>query len=260
MMEQLEVPGAATVPNVLAGRPLSDEVRASLEAVRLAQVAARARARRQTVRARIWLAAAMGAAGLAALAFGPRIAGRRHARPQAATPAAPAPTSPERTAPAIEPPATAPVVAPAMMVAPATVVAPVAQAKAADVVGPVEGCDTQLLRRAPWRLSAQACARAFAADPTNAVLALAIAHAEHAHGSVAEAAQWANRALALDAKTAEAYLLIARADVADGRPDDARTAYRRYLELAPRGWHKAEARAAVHAAGATAPAPPAGKR
>jgi len=259
MMEQVEVP-AATVPGVAGGRVLSNEVRASLEAVRVAQVAARVRARRQTVRTRLWVAAVVGAVGLVAFAFGPRIAARRHARQQAATPSAPAPTSPERTAPAIASPAKETVVAPAPVIAPATVIAPAAvvapaaaQTNAADGVGAGEGCDTQLIRRAPWRLSAQACAQAFAADPTNAALALAIAHAEHAHGSVTQAADWANRALALDPNTAEAYLLIARAEVASGRHDEARTAYGRYLELAPRGWHKTEARAAVDAAGTKAP-------
>ena len=52
----------------------------------------------------------------------------------------------------------------------------------------------------------------------------------------------------------------ARAEIASGRHEEARTAYRRYLELAPRGWHKAEARAAVDAAGTTAQRSPAAKR
>ena len=120
-----------------------------------------------------------------------------------------------------------------------------AQAKARNAGASDQACDTGLIRSAPWRLSPEACARAFDADPTNARLALAIAHAEHVRGHFDEAAQWAKRALALDPKAAEAYVLIARADVHGGRGEDAATAYRRYLELAPRGWHKAEARAGV---------------
>ena len=89
--------------------------------------------------------------------------------------------------------------------------------------------------------------RAFEADPTNARLALVIVHAEHAHGSATAAAEWAERALALDPKAAEAYVLIARADLKTGRDVEARAAYRRYLQLAPRGWHRAEARAALQA-------------
>jgi hypothetical protein len=48
--------------------------------------------------------------------------------------------------------------------------------------------------------------------------------------------------------------MIARADAKDGRRDDAVTAYRRYLELAPRGWHAAEARTAVRRARTATPA------
>ena len=200
----------------------------------------------------------LGAGALAAVTVGPRVARWRQARAQAAAPARPslvvaasaAPTAaPATTSPAAvetrkpEPPATA---RSAAAVAPAAPVA--AQDQARDVAGADEGCDTSLIRTAPWRLSPPACARLFESDPTNASLALAIAHAEHGNSRFAEAAQWAKRALALDANAAEAYVMIARADVKDGRRDDAITAYRRYLELAPRGWHATEARAAVRRA------------
>ena len=110
-----------------------------------------------------------------------------------------------------------------------------------------------LLRTAPWRLSPAACARRFEADPSNAALALAVAQAEHAHARLGEAARWARRALALDPNAAEGYVLVARAEVENGRPEEAREAYRHYLELAPRGWHQAEARAAVRRARTKAP-------
>jgi hypothetical protein len=255
MIEQVDVPAGAMAASATLGRALSDEARASLQAVRVAQEAARLRVRQQTVRTRIWFGTMMGAAALAAVVFGVRMAARRHARAQAPTSARPSPVAPERVAQPIAPPATETVVAAAAapsMPTPesadrsATEFPPVAApAKSGDVATPDEGCDTGLLRKAPWRLSAHACARAFAADPSNAALALAIAHAEHAHGSVTEAAQWAKRALELDPSIAEAYLLIARAEVAKHRGEEARAAYRRYLELAPRGWHQAEARAAV---------------
>jgi tetratricopeptide (TPR) repeat protein len=119
-----------------------------------------------------------------------------------------------------------------------------AQAKANYTGVPAEGCDTST-RSGLWRRSPKACARAFAADPKNASLALAVAQAEHAHAHLDEAAQWAKRALALDPSAAEAYIIIARADAENGRDGDARTAYQRYLEIAPRGWHKAEALAAL---------------
>ena len=62
-------------------------------------------------------------------------------------------------------------------------------------------------------------------------------------GHLDEAAQWAKRAIALDPQAAEGYILIARAEAANGHQDEAHATYRKYLELAPRGWHKAEARA-----------------
>jgi tetratricopeptide (TPR) repeat protein len=52
----------------------------------------------------------------------------------------------------------------------------------------------------------------------------------------------------LDPNAAEAYVIIARADAENGRHEDARAAYQRYLEIAPRGWHKAEAQAALRRA------------
>jgi hypothetical protein len=254
-----------------AGRALSAEVRASLEAVRVAQVDARVRARRQTMQTRIWFVLLVAGVGLAAVAVGPRLLRGRHARPRVS------PTTPVTTAMTTTPPAEpakatvagalvgkpepsaaktespeSPAAAVYLAVPVATPIA--APAKARDIVGADEGCDTGLIRRAPWRLSAAACARAFeSAGATNATLALAIAHAEHAHGSATAAADWARRALALDPTAAEAYVLIARADLKTGHDEDARTAYRRYLDLAPRGWHQREARDAVRAGRPTAP-------
>jgi len=257
MMEQTEVlAGTGSDAPVMSPKlALSDEVRASLEAVRVAQQAARVRARRQTVRTRIWFATSVAAAALVAFAFGPRVARSRHAGPQAATAARPSPTFlPPPPPPSA--PAPAPAVAPAPAPARAAAAAPETTASAAPAVAAEPAiaraaaeldpaCDTTLIRSAPWRLSPEACARALAADPNNAGLALAVAQAAHARGHLAEAAQSARRALALDPKAAEAYVIIARAEAASGRHDEARAAYVRYLVLAPRGWHRAEARAAV---------------
>jgi Flp pilus assembly protein TadD len=261
-MEQPDA-AAVTISMVTLGRRLSSEARASLEAVRVAQDAARLRARRQTAQTRIWFTVLLGAVVVAAIVAGPRVASRwRHARPQAATSVRTAQVPPQAvaaatTAPAVEtrtpePPATS-ATEPAP-VASATPMAATTTAAARNVAGTDKGCDTELIRTAPWRLSAEACARAFESDPTNAALALAIAHAEHADMRLAESAQWAKRALALDPTAAEAYVLIGRAEMKTGNHDGARTAYRHYLELAPRGWHQAEARAAVRRARATAPA------
>jgi tetratricopeptide (TPR) repeat protein len=236
MIEQPDV----TAP---AGFPIAS-LRLTLEAVRVAQEAARLRARQQTRQARLGFALLLGAAGFAVVGLGPRVSrwwhGRAHAAtlPRAST-IAPPPAAPARPTAEARPfaPQPAPVAAPAATLA-----------RAGDVAAPTEGCDTGAIRTAPWRLSPEACARAFEADPKNAALALAVAQAQHAHARLAEGAEWARRALALDPNAAEAYVIIARADKEAGRPEEARAAYQHYLELAPRGWHRAEARAALRPA------------
>ena len=269
MLEQPDAeegPGFAIVSLKLA---LSQETRASLAAVRVAQESAQRRARRQTIQAWLWVAFLVGAGALGAIVLRPRVAHWRHARAQAASSAQTStPTSP-RTSP-LAPESAAPVATthvPQTMAAAqpviATPAAPVLAQPEPSILGasqpaagqpaatqanssgvPAEGCDTST-RRGLWRRSPEACARAFAADPKNASLALAVAQAEHAHAHLDEAAQWAKRALALDPSAAEAYIIIARAETENGRDEDARAAYQRYLEIAPRGWHKAEARAAL---------------
>lgn len=236
-MEQLDFsagPSAVSIGSVRLS--LSDEARASLEAVRAAQEVARRRARQQTRRARLWLLTMMGGVAVAAV-FGPRFARGwpRHApvaraalpSPPSTTPAAIA--APPESAPPVSPPAVSPT-------------------KALDGTPPATGCDPTAIQTAPWRASPEACARAFESEPTNASFALAVAQAEHAHGHLAEAARWANRALAVDPDAAEAYVIVARAEAQAGRPPQAVAAYRHYLELAPRGWHRSEARAALRRA------------
>jgi hypothetical protein len=265
MDQQTDAPeglGPSPVPPKLV---LSNEVRASLEAVRVAQEAARVRARQQTLTTRVWFAATVAMLAAAGFALAPRVARWRHGRVQAAPVARPAPTPAELTvsptpppgpAAAVAPPkAAVPEVAPTPKTAPSPAAAPAPEPRSAAADS---GCDTALIRSAPWRLSPEACTRVFETNPNDARLALAIGHAEHVRGHLAESAQWAARALALDPATAEAYVLIARAHADSGQQEEARAAYRRYLELAPRGWHKAEARSAIDRADKTTPpAPPA---
>jgi hypothetical protein len=241
MMEQSEVSAPASTPIGSLRVALSDEARASLNAVHVAQEAARERARQQTRQARLMFAVGAAMAVLVA-GLAPRVAHWRRAQRQAPNAASPSVISPgpapQAIAPADSP--TAPPVAAATAQPPVTDEGKPENAAASD-----QGCDLASVQHAAWRVSPEACARAFASDPTNAALALAVAQAEHAHGHLAEAAQWAKRALAIDPKAAEAYVLIARADMEDGRREDAGAAYRRYLELAPRGWHHTEARRAL---------------
>jgi tetratricopeptide (TPR) repeat protein len=256
-MEQSDVstPKSSRGPIVSFGRALSSEVRASLEAVRVAREAAQHRARKQTLRARLWFAVGLAAVGVAVLAFGPSMARWRHPRAKVAAPApvtAPVaePRAAEATAPV--PPVQAPAPAPAERTVPPF--APKAASGSAAAANTGDGCDAALVRRTPWLLSPQACAAVFDANPTDATLALGIAQAEHARGRFDESAQWARRALALDPRAAESYVLIARTEAKAGRQEEALDAYRKYLELAPRGWHRAEAQTALRRAAARAPA------
>ena len=263
MLEQADTGENRGVAIVSLKLALSHEARESLAAVRVAQESAQRRARRQTMQARMGVALLAGAVVAGAISWGPRLAQWRQSRVHVAkavrTPArissltssptsmpssipTSRPTSPVPPEPAVVAAAKAPVAQPALA-APSVV----AKAAADESGAPAEGCDTSS-RRGLWRRSPEACARAFAADPQNASLALAVAQAEHAHARLDEAAQWAKRALALDPNAAEAYVIIAHADTENGRVDDARAAYQRYLEVAPHGWHKAEARAALRRA------------
>ena len=274
MIEQTDVPaGAKPAAPVEPPRPVrSQEVRASLEAVRVAREAAHIRARKQTMQARLWFAASVAALAGAGFVFAPRISHWWHSRGHAPAsaraahapePAAPAPVAvavaspiakPATAVPA-EPEPAASAAAPAPAPQPTSPAGEVASSAATSAAAAAaeETCDMAAVRHAPWRLSPDACARAFDADPDNAALALGVAHASLVRGRFVDAAQWATRALSLDPKAAEAYVIIARAETANGRPDEAHTAYARYLELAPRGWHQAEARTAVQKARAKPP-------
>jgi hypothetical protein len=234
-------------------RPLlgAGEVQASLEAVRSAQASARARARRETRWARLIAGGALMAVGATAWAAAHRLPKSRAgaAAPTAvATPTAPAPApapllaaEPRETAPAERP-------APVALPAPVTTPAPAEQPGAA-VAGdfPVTLCDAAFEQRS-WTAVAATCTAAFGVRPKDSALAMRVAQAEHRRGHTATAADWARKALALDKDLPEAYVLVARAEVSAHDASAAADAYRRYLTLAPRGWHAAEARRALRAA------------
>jgi hypothetical protein len=211
----------------------ADELRASLEAVRSAQSAARARARTETRWARAIVAGALMAVGVTAWAAA------RH--PRRASVAARAEAIATHLAPSISPP---PVEAPSAD--PPAPTAPVARSSAADSGDAVAFCDGAFAQR-NWPAIASTCAVAFEARPREGALAMRVAQAEHRRGHVALAADWARKALAIDASAPEAYVIVAHAERAAGREDAAAEAYRRYLTLAPRGWHAAEARRALRA-------------
>jgi len=220
----------------------SEELRASLDAVRSAQSAARARARRETRWARAIATAALMAVGVTAWAAAHR---PPKARAAAMSPSA-EPASTPVAAPA-EAPAPAPAPREAALPAAAAAAAPSADdavpSGAADLV---RSCDAAYEQR-NWPAIASTCAAAAAARPRESALAMRAAQAEHRRGHVATAAVWARKALAIDADIPEAFVIVAHADTNAGDARAAADAYRRYLALAPRGWHAPEARRALRA-------------
>jgi len=220
----------------------SEGIQASLEAVRSAQAAARSRARTETRWARGIAAGAVMIVGVTAWAAARRPP-KAHAAPPRVVAVAPAPvaapplTPPPREAPPAEEPAPAPVAA---SIERAAVAAPAAAGERAA------SCDAAFAERS-WTAVASSCAAAFEARPNDGALAMRVAQAQHRRGHIATAAEWARKALAVDADIPEAYVIVAHAERDAGQAQPAAEAYRHYLALAPRGWHAAEARRALRA-------------
>jgi hypothetical protein len=232
----------ATVLDVFpSARALPDAVRASKEAVQAAQLAARARHRRETWQARALVGGMTAMVVIGGLVVWPRIRAGRTAHA-----AAPVTTAvPSREAPANEAPATIP--APGGLLAAGVATLP-AVTQAAPDPGALEACrDSYVGKR--WRTAAAACATAFAARADDAKLALRVAEAEYARDHLVAARDWAQRTLALDAKEANALAVVGLSEQRSGHAEAAARAFRSYLALAPRGWLAAEARAALRGDG-----------
>ena len=220
-----------------------EAVRASLEAVRAAQLAARVRARREMWQARAVVGSVAAVVAIAGLVVWPRIHAARAARAASAV-TAPAPARLVTSPDSVPAPAPAPggLLAAGVADLPATKEAPGTAAGAAAF----DACrDSYQAKR--WRAAAAACAAASAARPDDAKLALRVAEAEYARDDLTEARTWAQRTLALDAKQADALAILGRSEQRTGHGEAAARAFRRYLALAPRGWHASEARAVLRA-------------
>jgi tetratricopeptide (TPR) repeat protein len=223
-------------------------MRASLSAVREAQADALARNRRETLKARLLVGTAVVtfAVGLVAT----RTSAARKVPLKRSTVAAS--VAPAASAPAIAPPAVAAPIAAAPLAAPpleAPAPTAVPEAASADGAANAEAVATceRLNKRHHWREAAEPCAAAVKARPNDATIVLALAQSEHARNRLAEAGQWATRAIALDPSLAEAFIIQAHAETRAGNAGAAARDFRRYLSLAPRGWHAREARAALRA-------------
>ena len=90
-----------------------------------------------------------------------------------------------------------------------------------------------------------ACTAAVEANPDSPKAVALLAHAEFNRSHRKEALSWAEKAIKLDPKTADAYVIIGGVQQDAGRNADAKAAYRKYLELAPKGQYAADLRAIV---------------
>jgi DNA-binding response OmpR family regulator len=111
---------------------------------------------------------------------------------------------------------------------------PPAPEPAPPTPSPVQICRDAQAHRRPYQ-TVEVCRRAFLAAPDSAVIAATLAHAELDRGNNASAGEWARKAVALDPTLAEAHAYLGFVAEEAGRRREARAAYRRYLELAPRG-------------------------
>jgi hypothetical protein len=272
-----ERPSRPEVESLLARpglRPPTEEVRASLAAIRAARVAAEIRLQRDSLRVRLLTMAFLAVFAGGTFALAAHLRARRHGPGTPRTVGA-AITSPAHSAAApslapgsaltieLSPPvldavpgggsssassgassgasSTAPGASEPAPPAPAPAVS--SEERAAAVAACHDAYDRQR-----WRTAADACSRASELLPADAALAMKVAQAQHARGHYADAGVWARRAIDLEDVDPEALVILAHAERRAKHPAAAKSAYRRYLILAPRGWHAAEARAALHGA------------
>jgi CheY-like chemotaxis protein len=90
-----------------------------------------------------------------------------------------------------------------------------------------------------------ACTASKDANPDSPEACALLGHALFSRKKKREALQWAERAVALDAKQADAYVIIGGVKQAAGDMPAAKAAYKKYLELAPGGQYAADLRTIV---------------
>jgi tetratricopeptide (TPR) repeat protein len=90
-----------------------------------------------------------------------------------------------------------------------------------------------------------ACTAAKDAGPDSAEANALLGHALFSRKKRKEALVWAERAVELDPKQADAYVIIGGVKQAADDAAGAKAAYKKYLELAPSGQYAADVRAIV---------------
>jgi hypothetical protein len=157
------------------------------------------------------------------------------ASPPPTTALAPAPAAPAAAPPpsAAAPPTPVPVAAAVPPVAaPREAPAPVA---AVPDTEPLEQSCREAFKQKRPKDVLDSCGRAFEAHPAVGELAVMVAESELDRGRAPSALGWARKAVAADAALADAYVFIGTAEQQAGHAQAAKTAYLKYLELAPTG-------------------------
>ena len=121
---------------------------------------------------------------------------------------------------------------------------PKAAIRAADFPALLERC-RDAFTQGKMRDAATACAAAKDANGESGDALLLLAHVEFNRNHLKEALQWAERAIKIDPNLADAYVIFGGVQQDAGRNREAKWAYKKYLELAPRGQYAADLRAIV---------------
>jgi hypothetical protein len=169
----------------------------------------------------------------------PTVAAAPAEQPAAQPDKATAPT-PIVAAPAPEPQAAA---EPAPKPAEAAPAEPVAEPVVAETRN-VQACRDAIKKRDAKVVSAS-CESALTADASLAKPLLGFAKAQFEKGKSAQAAVWARKIIQVNGSLADAYLIMGAAEQEARHAAAAKTAYQRYLELAPRGPYADDVRSSL---------------
>jgi CheY-like chemotaxis protein len=165
--------------------------------------------------------------------------------PIAHVPAPPAVPPALAAAPIVAPP---PAAAAAKAGQPATAVAAPGSAEPAPETSPfaqlLEACQTAF-NAGRMKDATVACTAAKESNPESAQALGLLSHAEFNRNHRKEALSWAERTIKIDPKLADAYVIIGGVQQDAGHAAEAKAAYRRYLELAPKGQYASDLRAII---------------